>query len=246
MTDVVTSEIVDGVMTLRLNRASKRNAISREMLRRLQQELATAADRRIQAVVIAGAGDCFSAGADISELAGTGDDVKFDDALGAIGEAIRSGPFLVIGAIHGACIGAAFDLACSCDVRVCAQSSFFELPAVRLGILYNPAAVARLHRAMPDSVVRRLLMLGERIGGREALAAGIATHVADDSEVHEIADAIARRAIAKPKSMIATKQLLAALDAGKVDDAHWQSVRMELLESPERRDAVRSAQSVHS
>lgn len=243
MSDAVTSSIVDGVMTLRLNRTSKRNAMSYGMLRRLKEEFAIATDRHIHAVVISGAGDCFSAGADLSELSGTREDLKFDEALGAVSDAIRSGPYLVIAAIRGACIGAAFDLACSCDARVCAQTAFFEVPAVRLGLLYNPAAVACLHRILRGDAMRRLLLLGERIDGRDAHAAGIATHVVMDSDVHEVADTIAHRAIRKPESMIATKQFLAALDADRVDEAHWQSVRMELLASAERRDAVQAAKA---
>lgn len=245
MSDAVTSNIFDGVMTLRLNRASKRNALSYGMLRRLQEELAIATDRHIYAVVIAGAGDCFSAGADFSELSGTRDDLRFDEELAAVSGAIRSGSYLVIAAIRGACIGAAFDLVCSCDARVCAQTAFFEVPAVRLGLLYNPAAIACLHRTLRGDAVRRLLLLGERIDGRDAHAAGIATHVVMDSDVHEVADTIARRAIARPQSMIATKQLLAALDADRVDEAHWQSVRMDLLASAERRDAVQAAKAKH-
>jgi enoyl-CoA hydratase/carnithine racemase len=246
MNDTVARNIADGVMTLRLNRPSKRNAISHSMLRRLQEELAVAADRHIHAVVIAGVGKCFSAGADISELSGTAEDQKFDDALGVVGEAIRSGPYLVIAAIHGACIGAAFDLACSCDARVCAETAFFEVPAVKLGLLYNPASIARLHRTLCGDALRRLLLLGERIDGKDARAASIATHIAREADVHNLAAFIARRSAAKPRSMIATKQFLAALDADNVDAAHWQSVRMELLGSAERRDAIQVARSNHS
>lgn len=245
MSEVITSETVDGVLTLRLNRASKRNALSYAMLRRLREELAAAEGHHIHAVIIAGAGNCFSAGADFSELSGTAEDLKFDDALDAVGEAVRSGPYLVVAAIHGACVGAAFDLACSCDARVCGEAAFFEVPAVRLGLLYNPAGIARLSRTLHGDALRRMLLLGERIEGREARAAGIATHQVKDADVDDVANEIARQAMASAKSMVATKQLLAAIDKGQIDEAHWRAVRLELLASTERLDAVRAAKTRH-
>jgi enoyl-CoA hydratase/carnithine racemase len=215
------------------------------MLQRLQEELAIAADRQTHAIIVFGAGDCFSAGADISELTGTKEDVKFDDALAAIGESIRSGPYLVIAAIHGACVGAAFDLACSCDVRVCAESAFFEIPSVKLGLLYNPASISRLHKIIRGDAFRRLLLLGERIRVQDAHAAGIATHIVDAAELNPFAKSVSERAIAAPRAMVATKKYLAALEADSVDKTYWQSVRLELLDSTERRAAVKSAQSHH-
>jgi enoyl-CoA hydratase/carnithine racemase len=179
MTAPLLIEKAANVRTLTFNRPAQRNALSRELLESLRTALASAEADKVSAIILAGATDCFSAGADISELDGTPNDLSFDEALGEIVNAIQNGPFLVIAAIEGACVGAAFDLACACDARVASSTAFFELPAVRFGLLYNPTAVARIQRVLPSATVRRLLLMGGRIDASQSIASGIATHLVD-------------------------------------------------------------------
>jgi enoyl-CoA hydratase/carnithine racemase len=240
-------ETAGEVATLTLNRPWCRNALSRELLDCLRSALTCAAADKLHAVILTGAGNCFSAGADISELQGTLEDIGFDDALGDIVEALRNGPFLAIAAVEGACVGAAFDLACACDACVVASNAFFELPAVRLGLLYNPAAIVRIQEMLPAGTVRRLLLLGERIEAGQALSAGIATHLAEATTAVSVADGIARQAAAGSRALIETKRLLGALQAKPVDLAQWQAIRRDLLASPERQAALAAAKSrLHS
>ena len=104
-----------------------------------------------------------------------------------------------------------------------------------------------LSHRLPRGTVRRLLLLGERIEGTEALTAGIATHLADEAQVIATADQIARQAVAVSRATIETKRFLGALERGAVDLAAWQTVRMELLASPERFAAIAAAKSrLHS
>ncbi len=241
MTAPLLIEMAAGVTTIAFNRPAQRNALSRELLASLRAALACAAADKVSAIVLAGAADCFSAGADITELDGTANDLAFDEALGEIVHAIQNGPFLVLAAIEGACIGAAFDLACACDARVASSTAFFELPAVRLGLLYNPAAIARIQRVLPGATMRRLLLLGERIDAGQAIASGIATHLVEKSHALAAARAIAARTPINPRALIETKRLLAALDQSATNLSSWQTVRRELLDSAERKAALASA-----
>jgi enoyl-CoA hydratase/carnithine racemase len=243
MTAQLRIETAGGIATLTLDRPSRRNALSRELLKSLKAALTTIVADELRAVILTGAGDCFSAGADLLELQGTPEDVGFDDALTEIAAAVRDGPFLAIAAIEGPCVGAAFDLACACDARVASPKAFFELPAVRLGLLYNPAAIARIQHMLSVGTVQRLLLLGERIDGSQALAAGIVTHLAEEAQTIVTAGEIARRAIASPRALIETKFFLRALEQRPVDLAPWQAIRRELLASPERQAAVAAAKS---
>jgi enoyl-CoA hydratase/carnithine racemase len=243
MTSPLRLEFAGDLVTLALDRPSRRNALSRELLESLHSALADAAAKKLRAAILTGVGHCFSAGADISELKGTAEDIAFDDALAEIVDLVRGAPFLAIAAIEGPCIGAALDLACACDARVAAPTAFFEMPAVRLGLLYNPAAIARLGRMLPAATVRRLLLLGERIEGSQALAAGIATHLAEEARTIAAANEIARRATVNPCALLETKRFLGALEQGPIDLASWQAVRMELLASPERQAALATAKS---
>jgi enoyl-CoA hydratase len=236
-------EISGGVATLTLNRPSRRNALSSEILNSLRSALGRLVADGARALVLTGAGHCFSAGADISELQGTAEDIRFDDSLSEIAGIIHESSFLAIAAIEGPCLGAAFDLACACDVRVISPTAFFELPAVRLGLLYNPTAIARIQRMLPAATVRRLLLLGDRIGGSGALAAGIATHLAEDGRATALANEIACRVVASPRALIESKRLLNALEKGASDLTAWHTIRKELLASPERRVALAAAKS---
>lgn len=235
------SSTKDGVRTLSFNRPARRNALSRDLLSQLQAALALAAQEEIRGIVLTGIGSCFSSGADIAELTGTQADVEFDDELSKITEAVRFGPYLVIAAINGACIGAAFDLACACDFRVAGQSATFEVPAVRLGLLYNPVAIGRMHRTIRSDAIRRLLLLGERLDARESQTAGIATHLVSDAEVGSTASAIAQKSAKSSSVLIATKSLLTTLDDVGLDMTRWQKTRMELLNSAERKSALKAA-----
>ncbi len=232
----------DGVRTLSINRPARRNALSRDLLHHLQAALALAAQENVRAIVLMGVGPCFSSGADITELTGTTADVEFDDELSKITVAIRSGPYLVVAAVHGACIGAAFDLTCACDFRVAGHSAYFEVPAVKLGLLYNPAAIARIHKTIRNDAVRRLFLLGERLDARESQVAGITTHLTPDADVGAAAIAIAQKALNAPSALIATKSLLATLDEVGPDVSRWQDTRMKLLGSVERKAALKAAQ----
>lgn len=237
-------EIADAVATVTFERPERRNALSYGLLDALHAALNQAARANVRVLVLTGSGGCFSAGADIAELKGTADDLAFDDRLGEIVADLRRFPFLAIAAIEGPCIGAALDLACACDVRVAAATAMFELPALRLGLLYNPAAIARMHRSLPSATLRRVLLCGERIGGDIAVAAGIATHAAEAAKALEIATGIARRAAATwPRALAETKRLINALDDGGADPVDWQAVRLEILASPDRKAALAAAKS---
>jgi enoyl-CoA hydratase/carnithine racemase len=235
--------IGDGIGTFTLERPARRNALSRQLLESLRAALTRVTAERLGALVLTGAGDCFSAGADISELRGTAEDVAFDDALAEIIGLIREAPFVVIAAIEGACIGAALDLACACDLRVVAASALFELPSVRLGLLYNPAAILRLQRRLPAPTMRRLVLLGDRINGSEALASGIGSYACAAGHAAALASELARRAIVGSRALVESKRLLNALEHGDTDLAVWDEIRNELLSSPERRAALAAAKT---
>jgi enoyl-CoA hydratase/carnithine racemase len=243
MTAAVAMQTVNGVMTVSLNRPAKRNALTDQMLAELRTTLTGSAGSGIHAVILTGAGGCFSAGADIAELTGTTGDIAFDDGLSEIAAALQDGPFLSIAAVEGPCVGAGFDLACACDARVVSKSSFFELPAVKLGLLYNPSSIARLHAMLPGATLRHLLLLGEKVQGRDALAAGVATIVVEDGQTLTVAQALAQRATASSRTLIETKRLVAALDRGDADLAPWQAIRADILGSPERQAALKLAKS---
>jgi enoyl-CoA hydratase/carnithine racemase len=233
-----------GVLDLVLSRPERRNALSREMLAGLAAAV-RGAGPGTRAIVLSGAGGTFSAGADFAELTGTEADVAFDDAVGNAVAAIADADCPVVAAIDGPCMGAALDLALACDVRIAAVGASFEIPAVRLGLLYNPAAVARMHAVLPRQSLVRLLVMGERLGARQALEAGLVAEVVQDGSAREAIAARAAAVTAGP-ALHATKQLLRDLDHGPCDLEAWEAPRRRLLSSPERRSAIEAARLRHA
>jgi len=236
-------ELREGVAVLTMSAPDKRNALSRRLLGDLRDGLVEAVGRDARAVVLTGAGAVFSAGADLDELRGTIDDVAIDEATAETTQALRSCPLPVVAAIEGACVGAAVDLALACDVRVVADDGFFAVPAVALGILYSPEALERMSRRAPRETLARLLLLGERIGGDEAVRAGMAARVVPNGTALEESLALARGAgEGAPEAGAATKAVLTALAADRFDAADWEDVRLALLGSDARAERVRAAQ----
>src|SRR5947208_1242803 len=97
---------------------------------------ALARDAAIRAAVVTGRGRAFTAGMDVRVLRG----LDAGSARGLIAElcaaldAVHRAPFPVLAAVHGACLGAGFELALACDLRVATANASFGLPEVRVGV----------------------------------------------------------------------------------------------------------------
>jgi enoyl-CoA hydratase/carnithine racemase len=232
------------MVEITLDRPEHRNALSRTLLGQLCEELARAQADATGALVLRGAQGCFCAGADLDELSGTAADVAVDDAIEAAVRAVRETPVPVVAAIEGACIGAGLDLALACDLRVAGASAFFELPATRLGLLYSPSAVARMHAVLGACVLDRLLLVGERLDAEAALGAGLVSHRAAAGDARRVAADLALRACGNvAPAVAASKALLRALDDGDFDPQTWAARRAQILDSPERGEALARART---
>ncbi|WP_162846105.1 enoyl-CoA hydratase/isomerase family protein [Seongchinamella sediminis] len=242
MSDLIRIERDDKLLTLVLNRPERKNALSIALLEAFCKALYEEVTVQTVAVIICGEGGCFSAGADLSDLNGTLDDLAVDDAVAAAVQAINDTPVPVIAAIDGPCVGAAVDFCLACDVRVASAGAFIQIPAARLGLLYNPAAVARVARSVAPDILFRLLVLGERFLAEEAARVGLLSYPIANGGSREAAVAIARAGAGNvPLAVAASKGLLNALQDGSYDPESWNEKRRNILESPERRAAVESA-----
>ncbi|NIM70963.1 MAG: hypothetical protein GTN86_07835 [Xanthomonadales bacterium] len=245
MSDPVRVHCEDQTATLSLNRPERSNALSLALLARLGEALDQDVPGDSAAVIIRGAGGVFSAGADLADLTGTGEDVAIDAAIAAVTQRIRALAVPVIAAIDGPCMGGAVELALSCDLRIAGRDAFFEVPATRLGLVYDPESLRHMRRRLPFDALFRLMVLGERLDAREARRAGLVSALADGKS-HELAQRLASTAAANVRSaMTATKQLLHALDEEGFDPEAWQRLRREMLDSAERRAAVSAARKRH-
>ena len=163
-----------------IDNARKLNSLNRAVLAGLVAEMrAVERNDAVRAVVVTGAGyKAFAGGADIDELAAL-DAMSARDYIGLVHEAcaaLRDCPLPVIARINGWCLGAGLELAAACDLRLAADRARFGMPEVRLGI---PSVVeaALLPRLAGAGRARWLVLTGETIEAREALAWGLVERV---------------------------------------------------------------------
>jgi enoyl-CoA hydratase len=149
------------------------------------------ADPAARAVVLRGAGDCFSVGLDLRWYipryrrlvrAGAGPDVVqrlvddatwMQDALGAV----ASSRLPVVAAVHGRCVGVGLELAAACDIRLASADAVFALPEVRLGIVADLGVLQRLFRIVGPGHTRELALTGRDVPADEARSIGLVTKV---------------------------------------------------------------------
>ncbi len=182
----------DGVATMTLERADKKNALSIALRDEMSDALDTlGADDAVRALVITGAGDVFSAGFDLREFA----QPELGDRLWASSDrwhhTILQFPVPTVAAVNGGAYGGGFDLAVMCTLRVVAETATFAHPEHAFSqVVYGP-----LHDLVGGAHARDLALTGRRIDAAEALRLGIANRVVPRADVvtvaHEVAASIA-------------------------------------------------------
>ena len=139
---------------------------------------ALAGDRDLRVAVIAGSGRAFTAGMDVRVLRDldTGRARELITTLHDAIAAVHRAPFPVIAAVNGPCLGAGFELALACDLRVAATSASFGLPEVRVGV---PSVIqaALLPPMIGPGRAAEMLLTGAPITAEQALDWGLVNRV---------------------------------------------------------------------
>jgi enoyl-CoA hydratase len=162
------------VMTLEMQREDRRNALNCELVDSLREAVEQAADD-VRAIVITGAGNVFSSGADLADAAGMAE--KLPDKAKALNLAIDAAPIPVIGAINGPAIGAGVILAMICDLRVVATDAYFQFPVAKYGLALDNWSIRRLTSLVGAGRARGMLIAAERLTADAALHTGMANRL---------------------------------------------------------------------
>jgi enoyl-CoA hydratase len=161
----------------------RRNAINGEMWRGIAPAMKRFdGDAEVRCIAFRGAGaEAFSAGADISEFEGTRSKTEsvgeYDDLLDQVLHAIQDSLKPSVAMIYGYCLGGGLEIALACDLRYCAASAQFGIPAARLGLAYNVEGHKRLLETVGHARAREIMFLGRRYNADEALAMGLVHRV---------------------------------------------------------------------
>jgi enoyl-CoA hydratase/carnithine racemase len=185
MSDILV-EKSDGIAVVTLNRPRQRNAVTYAMWCELGERFrAFGTDPDIRAILLTGAGNDFSAGADISEFdavrGGAEESTRYEVAVDAAGDAIYEVSKPTIAVLRGYCLGGAAHLAMSCDFRVAEENALFGIPAARLSIVYGVSATRKLLSLVGVTEAKRILYSAKRFTAGEALANGFIDELAADA-----------------------------------------------------------------
>lgn len=181
---LVESEFHHGVLTVRLQRAEKRNALSTVLLAQLKTEFLSWREREdVRVAVLIGAGDrAFAAGGDLKELMGLrsrAEALAFSNETRAVLDSIRRFPVPVIAALNGDAFGGGAELALACDMRFAASHA-------RIGFLQSTLAICTawgggsdLMRLVVSARALELLISGEILNAQRALDLNVVSRIAE-------------------------------------------------------------------
>ncbi len=216
--ETVNVDVAGGVATIELNRPQALNAWNAQLGADLLAALrAATADDAVRALLITGAGRAFSSGADLRDVSG-GDTTAeghpdvyktLTERYHPIMHAIRDVPKPVIAAVNGPAVGIGCSLALCCDLIVAADSAYFLLAFVNIGLVPDGGSSLFVPTRVGMARASELAMLGERLGAARALEWGLINRVVADERVREEAAALAARLAGGPtRSYAGTKRQL--------------------------------------
>ena len=203
MSDFIETSVTDGVLTLRMNRPEKKNAIDRPMYAAMAAALQRAdADDAIAATLITGVPGAFSAGNDIADF------VAFALGGGKTGEvegflrALVASEKPIVAAVDGLAIGIGTTLLMHCDLVFASDRSTFRTPFLDLGLVPEAGSSLIAPQLMGHQRAFALLAMGAKFDAEEARAANLVYRVTSSETVEGEAMAAAVALASKPKQAL--------------------------------------------
>ena len=241
MSDSILSHTDAGLLTLRLDRPQKKNALTREMYAALADALLAAdADERVRAVLLTGSSECFTSGNDVGDFLarppeGESPALCFMRALFNLRKP-------VVAAVAGPAVGIGTTLLLHCDLVYVSRDARLQMPFVKLGLCPEFGSSRILPRLLGQTRAAQLILLGEAFSGEQAVAWGIANECLEGGEAtlaraEEVARQLTRLA---PAALADSKQLM----RGPEREGLWQVIEKESelfaerLRSPEAVEAL--------
>lgn len=226
-----------------MNRPAQRNAVSLSMWKEIGRIFTTLGQQpQVRAIILTGAGEHFSAGADIAEFskvrATVEQGVEYELSVDACCDAIAACPKPTVAVINGFCMGGACHLAMSCDFRFAHENAQFAIPAARLSIVYGVRGVQRLLALVGVSKAKHILYSAQRFGAQAGKEMGFIDQV-DHDPLYAAKSYAGMLADNAPLTISGSKVLLNGLtmDLGTLTDEEVDLVVNAAVRSADYRDA---------
>ena len=249
MSQALLVDIRAGVATVTLNRPEVRNAFDDALIAELAATFkALDDDVAVRAVVLAGNGPAFCAGADLNwmkRMAGYGYEQNLHDAMGlaVMLQTIDRMRKPTIARVHGPAYAGGTGLVAACDIALGAPEAKFCLSEAKLGL--SPATISPyVVRAMGERAARRYFLTAEAFDADEALRIGLLTALVPKAQLDAAIESLLGHLMAGGREALAKiKDLIRAVATGPIDDAMVADTAKRIAEirvSPEGREGIAS------
>jgi len=245
--ETLTLDTAGGVAVITLRRPDKRNAMNRTMFVELGDAAqAVAEDPEARVVLVRGEGQSFCAGIDLT---------AFGDLMRGSADVLRefivvaqrpfgllaSMPKPTVAAVQGHALGAGFQLALACDLRLAAEGASFGMLELNFGIIPDLSGNHRLAALVGPSRSKELIWTGRRFDAEEAERLGVVNRVVPAEALEKEADELA--ATLKARAPLPVRHVKALADRAGHDSlealmAAEQDAQVECLSSEDHREAV--------
>ncbi len=230
------------ILTVKLNRPEKLNAFNDQMFRDIARIAAIASsDPEVRIVVFKGSGRAFSSGADLAELSRSiteiGEDTLEQQIKAAQGvmDQVEAVPKPTIAAINGPAVGAGFQLALACDLRIAVRGVKMGLSDVKIGIIPALGATTRLPKLIGLAKSKELILGGSLINAEEAYQMGLVNRLVEAEALDEAVNHLTKILnLSAPLALSTAKALLnseAPLD-------RVASAQVQLFKTKDAREGV--------
>jgi 3-hydroxyacyl-CoA dehydrogenase len=196
------------------------NALKHEVRQGLYDAISRARDDgTVQAIVLACAGRTFVAGADITEFDRPPQSPILIDVITLLDSLQKP----VIAALFGTALGGGFELALGCHFRVAAPDTRVGLPEIKLGLIPGAGGTQRLPRLVGMEKAMAMILSGDSIGAKDALASGMIDEVAA-GDITAAAVAFARRVLAEKRPLTRARDREDKLAALRANPANFDTL----------------------
>ena len=231
-TGFIDVEVGSGVGLVTINRPERINCLTLAMWRELAQTVSKlGATDGVRCLVVRGAGDNFSSGADVTEF----DEVRstpeqvgvYERAVDQVADAILACKRPVIAAIDGYCFGGGLAIAMACDFRIATGRAKFRIPAAKLSVVYGLRGTQTLLALVGLTWAKRMLCVGERLDAATAQSIGLIDQVIDGDDLAQGLSPFLKEVLAAaPLTASGSKAMLNGLAYGAATDIERQAAQL--------------------
>ena len=240
----VALQMQDTVAVVTLRRPAKRNALSDGLIAALRDTFQNLPPEA-RAAVIAGEGDHFCAGLDLSELRerNAGEGMHHSRSWHVALDAVQQGPVPVVAALHGAVVGGGLELAAAAHIRVADESTFYALPEGTRGIFVGGGGSVRIPRLIGVARMTDMMLTGRVYNATDGERAGFAQYLVPAGQSLEKALELATRMAGNaPLTNYALMHALPRIAEQPADHGFFTEALMSSIaqSAPEAKERVRA------